>query len=44
MARLAPGRGRGGAANAAAVSWVPTPDDEAELDEIFPTVPRVALF
>lgn len=32
------------AANAAAVSWVPTPDDEAELDEIFPTVPRVALF
>ena len=32
------------AANAAAVSWVPTPDDEADLDEIFPTVPRVALF
>ena len=32
------------AANAAAVSWVPTPDDEAELDEIFPAVPRVALF
>ena len=32
------------AANAAAVSWVPTPDDEAELDEIFPTVPQVALF
>lgn len=32
------------AANAAAVSWVPTPDDEAELDEIFPKVPRVALF
>ncbi|MPV38785.1 aldo/keto reductase [Georgenia subflava] len=30
--------------NAAAASWVPSPDDEAELDELFPQVPRVALF
>ena len=31
-------------ANAEAAGWVPTPDDEAELDEIFPPVPKVALF
>ena len=31
-------------ANAAAADWVPTPQDEAALDEIFPPVPKVALF
>jgi len=30
--------------NAAAVAWVPTPDELAELDGIFPKVPKVALF
>jgi aryl-alcohol dehydrogenase-like predicted oxidoreductase len=30
--------------NAAAVAWVPAPDELAELDGIFPTVPKVALF
>jgi 1-deoxyxylulose-5-phosphate synthase len=30
--------------NAAAASWVPTAQDEAELDEIFPRTPKVALF
>lgn len=30
--------------NAAAASWVPTPEDEAALDEIFPQTPKVALF
>lgn len=30
--------------NATAVCWVPTDDELAELDEIFPTVPKVALF
>jgi 1-deoxyxylulose-5-phosphate synthase len=30
--------------NAGAAGWVPTPQDEAELDEIFPRVPKVALF
>ncbi|WP_068423469.1 aldo/keto reductase [Janibacter terrae] len=32
------------AENAGAAGWVPTPQDEAELDEIFPRVPKVALF
>ncbi|GAB2978967.1 aldo/keto reductase [Nocardioides montaniterrae] len=31
-------------ANAAAGSWVPTADDLAELDEIFPAPERIALF
>ncbi|MCL2543794.1 MAG: aldo/keto reductase [Nocardioidaceae bacterium] len=31
-------------ANAAAASWTPTPDDLAELDEMFPGPDRVALF
>ncbi|WP_370250107.1 aldo/keto reductase [Nocardioides sp.] len=31
-------------ANAAAASWQPGPEDLAELDEIFPTAERVALF
>ena len=31
-------------ANAAAADWVPTAEDEAALDEIFPRVPKVALF
>lgn len=30
--------------NATAVAWVPAPDELAELDGIFPTVPKVALF
>jgi 1-deoxyxylulose-5-phosphate synthase len=30
--------------NAGAVRWVPTEADRAELDGIFPTVPKVALF
>lgn len=30
--------------NAAAVAWVPTSEERAELDEIFPKEPRVALF
>lgn len=30
--------------NAAAISWVPTDGDEAELDAIFPPAPKVALF
>ncbi|MGD7732216.1 aldo/keto reductase [Propionibacteriaceae bacterium G57] len=30
--------------NAAAAGWVPTADDEAALDEIFPVAPKVALF
>ncbi|MFC7402217.1 aldo/keto reductase [Citricoccus sp. GCM10030269] len=30
--------------NAAAVRWVPTQAERAEMDEIFPTVPKVALF
>ncbi|KRE38129.1 aldo/keto reductase [Janibacter sp. Soil728] len=30
--------------NAAAVSWVPSAQDEAALEEIFPSVPKVALF
>lgn len=30
--------------NAEAVSWVPTADDEAALEEIFPPEPKVALF
>jgi aryl-alcohol dehydrogenase-like predicted oxidoreductase len=30
--------------NAAAVAWVPAPDELAELDGIFPTVPKIALF
>ncbi|MFH5823628.1 aldo/keto reductase [Georgenia sp. AZ-5] len=30
--------------NAAAVSWTPTAQDLADLDDIFPRVPRVALF
>jgi 1-deoxyxylulose-5-phosphate synthase len=30
--------------NARAVRWVPTQEDRAELDEIFPAVPKVALF
>ncbi|MDQ0078167.1 aldo/keto reductase [Arthrobacter oryzae] len=30
--------------NAAAVSWVPTADESAQLDEIFPRTPKVALF
>ncbi|MGM7667463.1 aldo/keto reductase [Microbacterium sp. A93] len=30
--------------NAAAVRWVPTEAERAEMDEIFPTVPKVALF
>ncbi len=30
--------------NAAAVRWVPTADERAELDDIFPTQPKVALF
>ncbi|VXB59172.1 Oxidoreductase, aldo/keto reductase family [Arthrobacter sp. 9V] len=30
--------------NAAAVCWVPTQEDRAELDEIFPRAPKVALF
>jgi aryl-alcohol dehydrogenase-like predicted oxidoreductase len=30
--------------NAAAVAWVPAPDELAALDGIFPTVPKVALF
>ncbi|WP_427174428.1 aldo/keto reductase [Arthrobacter sp. 92] len=30
--------------NAAAVAWVPTADDLAELDDIFPRTPKVALF
>ena len=32
------------AQNAGAVDWVPTAEDEAALDEIFPPVPKVALF
>ncbi|OMH29678.1 aldo/keto reductase [Tersicoccus phoenicis] len=32
------------AANAAAVRWTPSPADLAELDEIFPLAPKVALF
>jgi aryl-alcohol dehydrogenase-like predicted oxidoreductase len=31
-------------ANAEAVCWTPTPEDEAELDLIFPVTPKVALF
>jgi len=30
--------------NAEAANWVPTPEDLAELDGIFPAVPKVALF
>lgn len=30
--------------NAEAVAWVPSPGDLAELDDIFPKVPKVALF
>ena len=30
--------------NAEAVAWVPTPQELAELDDIFPKVPKVALF
>jgi aryl-alcohol dehydrogenase-like predicted oxidoreductase len=30
--------------NAAAVAWVPTPGELGELDDIFPKVPKVALF
>ena len=30
--------------NAEAVCWLPTAEDEAALDEIFPAVPKVALF
>lgn len=30
--------------NAAATSWVPTPEDEAALDEIFPAPEKIALF
>ncbi|WMY77562.1 aldo/keto reductase [Citricoccus sp. I39-566] len=30
--------------NAEAVRWVPTEAERAEMDEIFPTVPKVALF
>lgn len=30
--------------NAGAAGWVPTAQDEAALDEIFPRVPKVALF
>ncbi|ABK03043.1 aldo/keto reductase [Arthrobacter sp. FB24] len=30
--------------NAAAVAWVPDADERAELDEIFPRTPKVALF
>jgi aryl-alcohol dehydrogenase-like predicted oxidoreductase len=30
--------------NAAAVAWVPTADERAQLDEIFPRTPKVALF
>jgi len=30
--------------NAGAVRWVPTQEDRAELDEIFPRAPKVALF
>ena len=30
--------------NAASADWIPTEDDEAALDEIFPPDPRVALF
>ncbi|RMB61938.1 aldo/keto reductase [Tessaracoccus antarcticus] len=30
--------------NAAAVKWVPTREDDAALDEIFPREPKVALF
>lgn len=30
--------------NAEAVCWVPTPEDEAALEEIFPAAPKVALF
>ncbi|GER23515.1 oxidoreductase [Zafaria cholistanensis] len=30
--------------NAAAAGWVPTPQDEAALEEIFPKAPKVALF
>ncbi len=32
------------AQNAASASWVPTSDDEAALDEIFPPVEKIALF
>lgn len=30
--------------NAAAVRWIPTPEDKAEMDAIFPPAARVALF
>ncbi len=30
--------------NAEAAGWVPSPEDEAALDEIFPAAPKVALF
>jgi aryl-alcohol dehydrogenase-like predicted oxidoreductase len=30
--------------NAAAADWQPTPEDLAGLDDIFPAVPKVALF
>ena len=30
--------------NATAIRWVPTPEDEAALDEIFPPAPKVALY
>jgi len=30
--------------NAAAVAWVPTAEERAQLDEIFPRTPKVALF
>lgn len=30
--------------NAQSVRWVPTPEERAELDELFPPVPKVALF
>jgi aryl-alcohol dehydrogenase-like predicted oxidoreductase len=30
--------------NAAAASWVPTAQDESELDELFPRTPKAALF
>ncbi|MGC5627496.1 aldo/keto reductase [Georgenia sp. Z1344] len=30
--------------NAESIAWVPTEEDEAELDELFPAVPKVAPF
>ncbi|MCX2747900.1 aldo/keto reductase [Arthrobacter sp. MI7-26] len=32
------------AENAKAVRWVPTPEERAELDDIFPRSPKIALF